>query len=200
MMISPRPCCWCSRRAFARISSRPMSDESSMNSGARASRWLASRIFGHLCSATRPLRSSSPLIRAWDATKRWASSVSDISRLNRATGALCSIAAFSAMLHDERRLSHRRARGDDDEVAGLEAAGDLVEVLEARRRAGERGALERQPVELVELVVEDLLDRAEVLLAVVVGDLEHRALGALDEVARRAVAARRRSPGSRTSW
>jgi hypothetical protein len=49
------------------------------------------------------------------------------------------------------------------------------------------GALEEQAVELVELGVEDLLDRPEVLRAVVVGDLEHRALGPLDELARRAV-------------
>ncbi len=56
--------------------------------------------------------------------------------------------------------------------------------LKPGRRAGERGALDRQPVQLVELVVQDLLDRAEVLLPVVVGDLEHRALGLLDELAR----------------
>src|SRR3712207_136604 len=61
----------------------------------------------------------------------------------------------------------------------------LFRSLEARRGPGERRALEREAVELVELVVEDLLDRAEVLLAVVVGDLEHRPLGLRDEVARR---------------
>ena len=44
---------------------------------------------------------------------------------------------------------------------------------------------EREPVELVELLVQHLLDRAEVLLAVVAGDLEHRLLGLLDELARR---------------
>jgi len=40
-----------------------------------------------------------------------------------------------------------------------------------------------QAVELVELLVEHLGDLAEVLLAVVSGDLEHRPLGALDELA-----------------
>ena len=40
-------------------------------------------------------------------------------------------------------------------------------------------------MQLVELLVEDLFDRAEVLLAVVAGDLEHRLLGLLDELARR---------------
>ena len=48
MMISPRPSSiwWCRRRALARTSSTPVSLESSMNSGASASRWQASRIFG----------------------------------------------------------------------------------------------------------------------------------------------------------
>ena len=59
-----------------------------MNSGAFASRVEASTIFAQRCSATRPLRSSSPFTRAWLATKRCASSVSDISRLNSATGLL----------------------------------------------------------------------------------------------------------------
>src|ERR1019366_4933890 len=63
----------------------------------------------------------------------------------------------------------------------------LVEVLEARRRARERGALQRQPVELVELLVQHLLDRAEVLLAIVARDLEHRLLGLLHELTRGSV-------------
>ena len=139
-MIRPSPfsLCWCSRRAFARSSRIPMSDESSTYSGASDSRWQASRIFGQRFSATRPLRSSSPRMRACEATKRCASSASDISSENSATGLPWSSAAFSAMLRDERRLAHRRTGGEDDQVARLEAAGDLVEVLEAGRRAGER--------------------------------------------------------------
>ena len=90
---------------------------------------------------------------------------------------------------DQRALAHRRAGRDDDQVAGLKAAGDLVEVLEPGRRAGQRGALLREAVQLVELVVQDVLDLAEVLLAVVARDLEHRLLGPLDELARRALVA-----------
>ncbi len=85
---------------------------------------------------------------------------------------------------DQRALAHRRAGGDDDQVPRLKAAGDLVEVLEAGGRAGQRGALDRQAVQLVELLVQHLFDRAEVLLAIVAGDLEHRLLGLLDELAR----------------
>ena len=43
-------------------------------------------------------------------------------------------------------------------------------------------------MELVGLLVEDLGDRAELLLAIVVRHLEHRALGPLDQVARRRLA------------
>ena len=74
-----------------------MSDESSTNSGAAESRSEASRIFGHCDSATLPRRSASPLILAWEATNRWASSDSDISSENSATP-LPARAAFSAML------------------------------------------------------------------------------------------------------
>ena len=54
-------------------------------------------IFGQAASGTRPLLRSSPRTLACDAMKRRASSVSDISRLNRATGFEWLIAAFSAM-------------------------------------------------------------------------------------------------------
>src|SRR4029077_8029806 len=38
---------------------------------------------------------------------------------------------------DQRALAHRRAGGDDDQVAGLEAAGDRVDVAEAGGGAGQ---------------------------------------------------------------
>ena len=89
----------------------------------------------------------------------------------------------------ERALAHRRAGGDDDQVARLKAAGDLVKVLEARGGARQRRALQRQPVQLVELLVQHLLDRPKVLLAIVAGDLEHRLLGQLHQLARRRLVA-----------
>ena len=82
-------------------------------------------------------------------------------------------------------LAHAGAGGEDDQVAGLEAAGDAVEVLEAGRGAGDRGAVRGELLELVQLGGEQVVDRAEVLAAVVVGDLEDRALGEVDELARR---------------
>ena len=105
-MISARPpsSWWCRRRALARTSSTPVSLESSIHRGASDRRWQAERIFGQRFSATRPLRSSSPRMRAWDATKRCASSDSDISSENSATGLGLLVGsptpstAFSAML------------------------------------------------------------------------------------------------------
>ena len=94
-------------------------------------------------------------------------------------------------------LPHARAGGEDDQVAGLEAAGDRVEVVEAGCGAGDRLALAGQALELVELGVEEVVDRAEVLAAVLVGDLEDRALGHVDEVARERLVASGRAPGSR---
>src|SRR4051812_14529665 len=84
----------------------------------------------------------------------------------------------------QRRLAHRRPCGEDDQVAGLEAAGERVEVLEAGRRADDRRALERELLQLVQLGVQQLLDRAEVLARVLVGDLEDRSLRHVDQLAR----------------
>ena len=80
----------------------PTSEESSTNSGAAASFAAACRIFGHLPSLHPALAQLVALDRACEATKRWASSASDISRLNSATGRPWSIAAFSAMLVTRR--------------------------------------------------------------------------------------------------
>ena len=74
------------------------SEESSIHSGARSSAWQALSTFGQSLRDTWPLRSLSPGIRAWLATKRWASSVTDISSENSATGLFAFSATFSAML------------------------------------------------------------------------------------------------------
>ena len=135
------------------------------------------------------MRRSSPLIDACEAMKRWASSASDISRLNSATGRGWSLssATFSAMFVtsadlpiDGRAARTMRLPGWKPPVISSRSAkpdGVPVSVL----------ALGGELLPLVDLDVEDVADLAEVLLAVVVGDLEDRALGALDEVARLAV-------------
>ena len=69
-----------------------------MKSGDLASRFDASMILPQREAGTLPLRRSSPLIEAWEATKRWASSDSDISSENSATAFFAPSAAFSAKL------------------------------------------------------------------------------------------------------
>ena len=68
------------------------------------------------------------------------------------------------------RLAHRRPRRQHDQVAVLEAAGEIVDVGEARRRAGEADVLARQLLELVDLLVEDGLDGAHLGHAALVAD------------------------------
>ena len=85
--------------------------------------------------------------------KRWASSISDISSENSATGLSCLTATFSAMLQTSALFPIAGRAASDDQVAGLEAAGDVVEVAEAGRDAGDLGLAGRERLELVDLVV-----------------------------------------------
>ncbi len=89
---------------------------------------------------------------------------------------------------DDRALAHRRPGGDDDQVAGLEAAGDRVDVAEAGGRAGHLGLAGGELLQPVDLVVEDLGEQAEVARLLFVGDVEEQLLGPLGELARFAVA------------
>ncbi len=73
-------------------------------------------------------------------------------------------------------LPHRRPRSDDDEVRRLQAAGELVEVQEAGRQAGDRGVAVVQPLDELEALGQHLLHRLELADAVALGDLEHEAL------------------------
>ena len=82
--------------------------------------------------ATWPLRSLSPGILAWQAMKRWASSVTDISSENSATGLLVFSATFSAMLVTSALLPIE-GRAASTIRLRLEAARDVVEVAKAGR-------------------------------------------------------------------
>ena len=96
--------------------------------------------------SARPLRRSSPLIDAWrgdEALGELGLGHLEGEQRDRPRSLVVERDVLGDV-RDERRLAHRRARGDDDQVAGLEAAGDLVEVAEAGRRAGERRAARRE--------------------------------------------------------
>ena len=65
----------------------------------------------------------------------------DISSENTATPVSPSQRRVLRDVQRERRLAHARAAGDDDQVGRLQAGGQLVEVGEARRHAGDRSLL-----------------------------------------------------------
>ena len=166
----------------------PRSEESSNQSGACSSSLQARTTFGQSFCETWPLRSLSPEIRARQAMKRWASSTSDISSEKKATGRFVLDRDVLGDVGDQRALAHRRAGGDDDQVARLEAAGDRVDVAEAGGGAGQLELAGRELLEPVDLVVEDLGEHAEVARLLFVGDVEEQLLGSLGELARFAVA------------
>ena len=89
---------------------------------------------------------------------------------------------------DETRLAHARPRGEDDQVAGLKAAGDLVEVGKPGGRSSDVGLAARELLEAVDLPREDVLEHVEVLGLLLVGDLEEQLLRPLGELIRLALA------------
>ncbi len=89
---------------------------------------------------------------------------------------------------DDRGLAHRRPAGHHDQVSVLEAAGEGVQVPEARGGAGDAALAGGEGLELVDLVGEDGADLAEVGGLLLVGDLEQEALCLLDHLRGLAVA------------
>ena len=87
----------------------------------------------------------------------------------------------------ERRLPHRRPGGEDDEVAGLETGGEVVDLLEPRRDAGDVGARLVQVHDPLEALLEQGLDVGEVARHPLLRELEDDLLGAVDEVGRLAL-------------
>ena len=196
-MTSPSPpysaiACWCSRRALARTSMIPMSEESSTYSGAASYSPAVRSTRFHLRLVAQPALAQVVALdrglRRDEALRELRLGHLEAEQRHRAPVVLVQRDVLGHV-RDERGFAHRGARRDDDQVAGLEAAGDGVEVGEAGRGAGERAALGGELLPLADLGVQDLADQAEVLLAVVVGDLEDGALGPFDELARRRLVA-----------
>jgi hypothetical protein len=82
----------------------------------------------------------------------------------------------------QRRLPHRRPRGDDDQVPGLEAGRELVELLEAGGTAGDVGTGLVQVHDPLEALLQQPFDVAEVTRDPLLGEIEDDLLGAVDEV------------------
>ncbi len=108
-----------------------------------------------------PLRISFIEMRASEQMSRWISSLLDISSEKNAIGRLALARGRNGHVQRERRLAHARARGDDDEVAWLEAGGHRVDVTEARRQARPVAALVEAAIDMVEGVLHQAADRHE---------------------------------------
>ena len=89
----------------------------------------------------------------------------------------------------ERRLPHRGARGEDDEVAGLEPGREEVELAEPRGNAGDLDARLVELRDALEALLEEHLDVREVARRALLAELEDDLLGAIDEVGRLALVA-----------
>src|SRR6478735_4281943 len=93
---------------------------------------------------------------------------------------------------DQRRLPHGGPGRDHDQVPRLEAARLVVELAEAGGCAGDLGVPAGELLELVDLVVEDVADLAEVVGLLLVRDLEEQSLRVLDQGPRLSIALRNR--------
>ena len=82
----------------------------------------------------------------------------------------------------ERRLPHRRARGEDHEVSRLEARGEEIELPEAGRDPGDLGARLVELRDALEALLEEHLDVREVARRPLLSELEDDLLRAVDEV------------------
>ena len=173
---------------MARSSSRLRSEESSSHSGAFSSSLQARTTRGQSRAATLPLRSLS----FGDPRPAGDEPVGELRlrHLEREEGDRLSVLGGDVLgdVAHERRLAERGPRGDHDQVPRLEAAELRVEVAEAGGRAGDVWSPLDSCLEAVDLVAEDLGDPAEVAGALLVGDLEQQALGALDQLLRLALA------------
>src|SRR3954447_19063235 len=89
------------------------------------------------------------------------------------------------MLRDvqhERRFSHRRTRGDDDEIRRLEARRELIEVVEATRHARDRLAAALKRLDTLHRRPHQLLDACEAASTLLLADLEDLLLGFIEQL------------------
>ena len=82
----------------------------------------------------------------------------------------------------ERRLAHRGARGDHDQVGRLQARGDAVEVGEAGRHPGHHLLALVEPLDDFERLARQLVHRVERGADAALGDFEDFVLGLVEEL------------------
>lgn len=84
-------------------------------------------------------------------------------------------------VHGGRRLSHRRSAGEDDQVAGLPAARELVEIVPAARNARDLRLALEESLDLRHRGHHQVADAGEALANALVRDLEDAGLGLIEQ-------------------
>ena len=84
-------------------------------------------------------------------------------------------------VHRERRLPDAGACGEDQELAGMEPGELQVEVDEAGGEPGDAARGHLHPVEQIERALHQLADRPQLALALALRQLEHAALGLVED-------------------
>ena len=175
-----RPCSAFRRRALARISSTPMPAVSSMKSCASDKRLervrdlavlalpdlAAQQAIGVDLRLRREHAHEQRLLRHFEAEE---------------PGHAAVRGHVLADVQHQAGLAHRRAGGDDHQVAGLQAARLAVDVVEAGRDAGDVALVLEQLLDLREALLDQLAHRQEAGLDAIVGHREDRALGVVED-------------------
>ena len=89
------------------------------------------------------------------------------------------------MLRDvetERRLSHGRSGRNNHEIRGLESRGELVEIVEAARDAGDRLAAALERLDALHRGPQQLLDTHETVGLPLLRDVENLRLGLVEQI------------------
>ena len=186
-MISPISLRSLSRRADAVIWSMFRAGVSSMNSGAPPRSSSHALVSWFISRYARPI----PVLSLWPSTRdraqrsRSAISRPPISRLTNRTEVLPSIAAWSQMFSAIAVFPMLGRAARIDELARLEAAGDVVQVDEPRRDPGDRVPAGLRPLgDPVHRLREDVLELVRVALDLLLGDGEDLPLGRFQQLLR----------------
>ena len=150
--------------------------------GASDRAFIAGAMRAKSSSSRKPVRSRCESMLATLDSRRRTSCSLLISRLNTPTLLRLLDRGVLGDVEREARLADRRAGGDDDQVALLEAGRQRVEVGEAGPDAADLAAVGVEVVEPVVGVVEERLERAEAGVDALLADREQLRLGAVDRL------------------
>ena len=157
-----------------------MEPASSIHSGA-AAMCRARRSCGANLRVLRwPVRNLCASICATEATRRWSSDSLDISRLKIAVGMAGANGNIFGEIQRQRGFSLRRARGENQQLGGLQSGSELVQLAVTGGDAGDALAFAKNSFEALEIVANDVLHRDEAGANAIFGEREDRRLGVVE--------------------